>query len=281
MAERRGLVVCLSVVALGLGCQPDQPAPSGQRLIVAVTIPPQAEFVERVGGDGVEPLIMVPAGAEPHTYEATPRQLVRLNEAQAYAQVGTGIAFEQVWLERIRAANPRLLIIDCGAEVPLVDGDPHAWLSLRHARTMAAAVRDGLCRLDPAREAVYRRNWEQYAAELAALDSTLAARLGASGVRAFLVYHPSWGYFARDYGLRQLSVEQEGREPTAQRLGQLVDELRRERLRTLFVAPQFEPRSARAIAAEIGATVVTADPLPRRYLAEMGRFGTALAESGR
>jgi zinc transport system substrate-binding protein len=275
------LVGCGSLAAALLGCGARQDDPAGRQLMVAVTIAPQAEFVERVGGGRVEPIVMVPPGAEPHAYEPTPQQLVRLSTAQAYAQLGSGIAFESVWMARIRDTNPSLLVIDCAAGIQRVEGDPHLWLSLRHARTMADAIRAGLTRLDPGGAVVYQRNFDTYAAELAQLDSALARQLRASGVRAFLVYHPSWGYFARDYGLDQMGVERDGREPTARQLAQLVDEARAAGLRTLFVSPQFEPRPALAVAAEIGATVLTADPLPRHYLEEMRRFGAALAASGR
>lgn len=277
----KGWTGCLLGAAVLCGCGPDGRTPAAPRLTVAVTIAPQGEFVERVGGELVEPLVMLPPGAEPHTYEPTPQQLVRLSAAHAYAQVGSGIAFERLWMERIGEANPDMLIIDCGAGIETVGNDPHVWLSLRHARAMADAIRAGLTRLDAAQAATYQRNFEAYAAELTELDALLARQIQASGLRAFLVYHPSWGYFARDYGLEQMSVEHEGKEPTALRLGHVIEAARKAQVGAVFVSPQFEVRSAQAVAAEIGAHVLAVDPLPRRYVDEMRRFGAALSPAGR
>ncbi len=273
------LFVCLLSGLWGCGSPERQPV--ADRLSVFVTIPPQAEFVERVGGTRVQVNIMVPVGAEPHTHEPAPQQLVLLEGAHLYARVGSGIAFERAWMDRIRAVNPGMHVVDCAAGIDLVEGDPHIWLSPSLARHMADRIREGLSRIDPEHAAHYRLGYEQYAADLAELDAVIRRSLQEANIRRFMVYHPAWGYFARDYGLEQLTVEHEGKEPTAQRLARVVQAMQETRIGAVFVSPQFDQRSARALAAETGAQVLSVDPLPRHYLQGMREFATALISSER
>jgi len=135
-------------------------------LRVLVTIPPQAEWVERVGGEGVEVTVLVPPGANPHTYEPTPRQLKRVVQADLYAIVGSGMEFELAWLGRIRRLNPRLFIVDCSKGVQRLADDPHLWLSLRNAQRMVENLLKGLSRVDPEHSERYRERAEAYLEEL-------------------------------------------------------------------------------------------------------------------
>ena len=281
-ANMRSLAFCLGALLLSClgwvaGCGTGSPA-DGRR-VVFVTIPPLAEFAERIGGDRVRVEVMIPAGADPHTYEPTPRQLTRLSAAQLYAQIGSGVDFEKLWMPRLAAINPQMRVINCGAGIPLVDGDPHIWLSPRHARVMARALAAGLSQVDPSHAADYAEGCESYVAQLDELDQFLAQGLSAAGVERFMVYHPSWGYFARDYGLEQISVEHEGKEPTARHLAHVIEVMRAARIGTIFVSPQFDRRSAAAVAAELGARVRMVDPLSRTYLAELRSFGLALMQA--
>lgn len=260
-----------------VGCAPGEESEETGKLKVAVTILPQIEFAKKVGGDRVEAFAVIPPGAEPHAYEPTPRQLVELSSAALYLQVGSGLAFERIWMDKIRDVNREMPIVDCAAGTERTGGDPHIWLSPRHARAMVANICTGLAQIDPDERAHYEHNRDLYLRQLDELDARIRSTLEQGAVSAFMVYHPSWGYFARDYGLEQLAVEEEGKEPTARSLARLVRQARERGLTTLFVEPQFDARSARTIAAEIGGRVVSIDPLPGDYIAELGRFADQLA----
>jgi zinc transport system substrate-binding protein len=274
-------ILLLTVCALAnSGCGPAEKESAGDRLRVVVSILPQVEFVEKVGGNRVEVSSMIPPGAEPHEYEPKPSQLTGLSSARLYIQVGSGIPFEQVWMERMRGVNAEMPVIDSAEGIETIAGDPHVWLSPRHARTMVANICRGLTQVDPAHRDYYERNRDLYLRELEALDEQLGRSLAAAAVERFMVYHPSWGYFARDYGLEQLAVEADGKEPTIQGLAELVRRARELGVDAIFVEPQFAGRSARTIAAEIDARVISLDPLPRHYADQLRRFVAQLTQNG-
>ena len=274
-------ILLLAVCALANpGCGPAEKKSAGDRLRVVVSILPQVEFVEKVGGNRVEVSSMIPPGAEPHEYEPKPSQLTGLSSARLYIQVGSGIPFEQVWMERMRGVNAQMPVIDSAEGIETIAGDPHVWLSPRHARTMVANICRGLTQVDPAHRDYYERNRDLYLRELEALDEQLGRSLAAAAVERFMVYHPSWGYFARDYGLEQLAVEADGKEPTIQGLAELVRRARELGVDAIFVEPQFAGRSARTIAAEIDARVISLDPLPRHYADQLRRFVAQLTQNG-
>jgi zinc transport system substrate-binding protein len=149
--------------------------------------------------------------------------------------------------------------------------DPHVWTSPRLVRLMALAIRDALTRLDPDGAAVYAANQAAFDAELAALDGELSATLSGLEHRGFLVYHPAWGYFADAYGLTQIPIQREGKEPTARRLAALIEQARAEGTRVIFVQPQFDRRAAARVAHEIGGRVEAVDPLAPDYAENLRR----------
>jgi zinc transport system substrate-binding protein len=258
-----------------------------EQVVVAVTIPPEQEFVERVGGDNVRVVLLVPAGADPHTYEPPPGVLAEVAEADVYAAVGSGIEFELAWKDKIASLNPNMLVVDCSRGIDLIstgeDGhtgtDPHIWLSPRNAKIMVENIREGLVAADPEHADEYNRNAGAYQAELDALDAEIAGALAESGVKKVMVYHSSWAYLARDYGLEEVPIESEGKEPSPQRLEHLITQAKEEKIRVIFASPEHSTRSAEVIADEIGGTVVLVSPLEKEYLENMGRVAAAFAES--
>jgi zinc transport system substrate-binding protein len=258
-----------------------QKAESTTKLGVIVTILPQAEFVESVGGDKVDVTVMVPPGASPHTYEPTPGQMEALSRAKMYAEVGSGVEFELVWMDRLSAANKDMLVVDCSKGIELqqmIAGDegepagsidPHIWMSPQNAQIMVQNIAGGLIQVDPDNRAYYEQNRDAYLQELAQLDQDI--RDGLSGVknRVFMVYHPAFGYFASSYGLTMLPIEAEGKEPTPAGLQHLIEQAKEHNIHIVFAEPQFNPQSARVIADAIDGSVVLIDPLSREYLTNL------------
>ncbi|HII03094.1 TPA: zinc ABC transporter solute-binding protein [Methanosarcinaceae archaeon] len=276
-------------------------------IVVAVSALPQAEFVEKIGGDRVKAVVLIPPGASPVTHEPTPRQLQEVSEARMYAIVGSGLPFEEVWLDKIEAVNSEMLIVDCSKGIELrelaahnhhdeLEGesagedaaeheaeheglDPHIWTSPANAKVMVENIYEGLVEIDPENEAYYAENRDSYLEELDALDARIRAKLEGHEERNFMVFHPSWGYFAAEYGLTMIPIEIEGKEPSVQDLANLISEAKEKNVKVIFVQAQFSTRSVEAIADEIGGEVVVVDPLAKDYISNMDEVSDIFARS--
>lgn len=244
---------------------------------VGVSILPQAEFAENIGGDMIDITVMVPTGADPHTYEPRPSQMVSLNKAKIYTKLGSGLEFELTYLDKIIAVNKNMLIVDCSKGVDLIasqepdepGSDPHIWLSPLNAKKIVRNICDGLVQVDPANKSYYEVNRDAYLRQLDNLHYEIMNSLSKTTDRNFMVYHPSFSYFARDYNLTQLSIEESGKEPTAASIAALIEKAKQNNIKVIFASTQFNPQSARAIASGIGGRVVFIDPLAKDYIANL------------
>lgn len=260
---------------LGLRALPSD----GDRIALFVSILPQAYLAERVGCPYVQVDALVPPGQSPATYEPTPGQMVGLNRAKVFFSIG--VPFERGFLGKISSILPDLPVVDTRAGIelrPMDDGhrheagpeaggsDPHVWLDPRRAKLLAAAMCDHLARIDPGREAHYRRNLRMLHDDLDALDARIEQLLAPFAGRAIYVFHPSYGYFAERYGLRQVAVETAGKEPGPRHLAAIIRQAKDDGVSVVFVQPQFTHASAKTIGREIGGEVVTLDPLAWDYL---------------
>ncbi|HZD42991.1 MAG TPA: zinc ABC transporter substrate-binding protein [Methanomicrobiales archaeon] len=289
--------MCLVAVSciLAAGCtSPENAAASNGKITVGVTIPPQAEFVERVGGDRVNVLVMVPPGADPHTYEPKPSQIAALGSAKMYAMVGSGMEFEIAYMDKIRSVNRNMVIVNCSEGIPMAlsDGegagtgsarsqgeDPHIWVSPRNAKIMVEDIYRGLVSLDPEHQETYAANKEAYLQELDALDTEIGGVLKESNTTTIMVYHPAWTYFCRDYHLTQVSIENDGKEPTPQQLERLIRMARDDHIRVIIAEPEFSTKSANTIAGEVGGRVILLSPLEKNYTENMRQIATAIRDS--
>ncbi|NYT20822.1 MAG: zinc ABC transporter solute-binding protein [Methanomicrobiales archaeon] len=274
-----GLTLLLSAGCLAPGQDEEKPA-----ILVAVTIPPQEEMVREIGDGRVDVIVLIPPGSDPHTYEPSPGLVARASGADLYLPLGSGLfPVEDVMAGRLRAMNPDLAVtaVSSGVEV-LGSGDrpdPHIWLSLKNARIMAENTRDALVAVDPDNEDMYRANADRYSARIDDLDKKISGNLFRNDPGMILVTHQAWGYFARDYGLSIVSIEQDGKEPTARDLERLITLARAEGVAVVFAEAQENRREAQAVADEIGGRVEVIDPLAPGYLANMERIATAFAGS--
>jgi len=279
--------------------------PPVRGLIAYVSILPEAQFVERVGGTRVSVQVLVQPGQSPHSFEPTPRQMAALTEADLYFRIG--VEFENTLIPRIESAMPTLPVVDLRQgirmrEIEPDEGgpdaehrqepsesskeshaagglDPHIWMDPRNVEIMAATIRDALIRLDPDGRQVYEDGYRSYTAELEALNSRIAKALAPLHGKTLFVYHPAFGYFAGAYGLEQVAVEIRGAEPSARQLAELIDTARARGVRVLFVQPQFSRLGADAVARAIGGAVVPIDALARDYLGNLEKIATAVEEA--
>jgi zinc transport system substrate-binding protein len=244
---------------------------------VWVSIVPQEYFVERIGGERVVVEVMVPPGASPATYEPKPSQIESLANADLYVRIR--VPFEEAWMSRIEAANQGMLIVDQSDGIERIDGtDPHVWLSPRLAKTQADNIYQGLVEVDPGGEGFYRANLEAFLTDLDELDARIEETLSGLEVREFMVFHPAWSYFARDYGLTMIPVQIEGSDPSAAEMSELVQTARSHNIKVIFAQPEFSTRSADTIAEEIGGRVLLISPLAPDWLENLERVADTFAE---
>jgi zinc transport system substrate-binding protein len=275
------LALCVSACGT---LAPTATFPSDSGIGVAVSIVPQQYFVERVGGDRVKVSVMVPPGFSPATYEPKPSQIRELGQAQIYIRIR--VPFEEGWMNRIAGANENMLIVDQSEGIQRIGGtDPHIWLSPPLVKIQVRTIYDGLVAVDPDSESFYRSNLKAFLADLDELDATMRETLSGLRSRKFMVFHPSWSYFAQDYGLEMIPVEIEGSEPSAAEMTELIRAARENSIKVIFAQPEFSTQSAETIAREIGGQVLLISPLAPDWLNNLERvadtFATVLGERQR
>lgn len=280
------MVAGVMILLMAAGCVQQQgavvPADNGTApLTVAVTILPQKQFVDRIAGDYARVIVLVPPGADPHTHEPTPKQLEDISRASVYVKVGSGIEFERAWMDKLSGVNPRMTVVDSSTGIQLISGqseggaDPHIWLSPKNAKIMVENTYQGLARADPLHKAEYRANTDSYLKDLDTLDADISHEISKKQIHTIMVYHPAWSYFARDYGLLQIPIETDGKDPTPKGLENLVRQAKAGNITVIFASPEYSTKSADVIAKEIGGSVALVSPLEEDYLGNIRKVSSA------
>jgi zinc transport system substrate-binding protein len=268
------VVVLLYLLCACLACRP---AVERERN-VSVSILPQRYLVERVAGDFVKVNVMVPPGANPASCDLTPGQLKHLHNSSVYFAVGY-LPFEVTHLYPLLEERDDIRLVSHSEGETLLDGtcshdhghlvDPHIWMSPPRARRMAATVARVLGEKFPDRREFFARNLEQLNAEIDSIDREARRVTGEKRNKTFLIYHPALTYFAADYGMQQVAIEHEGKEPSPAHLKSVIDTCRTWGIKTVFIQGQFDVQNARAVAREIDGQVIAIDPLNPDWKAEM------------
>jgi zinc transport system substrate-binding protein len=321
--QRRKAMKTTLLFAVALVCWAALPfSATAEPLKVFVSIPPQKWLTDKIGGELVQTSVLVGKGADPHSFEPSPKQLFALSGASLYFTVG--IPFEKQLLHKITrtAAGVRFVDTSLGvSKIPMVahhheeghghdaehhehhaekehhgedhdhhkdkghheqhhnhhqgDGlDPHIWLSPVNLKIMAQTMTKAIIKADPANTNVYKANLETILAELDQQLTTISKQLNPFKGATFYVFHPAFGYFARDFHLHQEAVEIEGKSPTPKQLSRLIAMAKQDQVKVIFVQPQFDKKSAEAVAAAIGGRVVPLNPLAE----DVGANLTTMAE---
>ena len=250
---------------------------SARPLRVFVSILPQKYFVEKIGGDLIDVAVMVEPGASPHTYEPKPQQMIALAKTNIYFAIG--VPFEASWLEKIAATNPNMLIVHTEAGIKKIPmkaqhqqpeleedhhsiKDPHVWLSPPLVMILAGNMLQAFVKVDPDHLSVYEKNHDNFIRELVVLDAEIRGAFKGKGKDVeFMVFHPAWGYFAQAYGLQQVPIELEGKQPKAAELQSLIQYAKERGIKVIFAQPQFSWQAAQAIARSLQGQIVFVDPL--------------------
>ena len=287
--------------ALLAGCRPgDSGSNNDGRLPVSAGVPPVAFLAEQIGGQYVTVGTLVRPGQDPHTFDPTPQEVMALRRAAVFFKAG--LPFENTVAAKTAEVNPRLVIVDAAAGVKRraideppesaggnagdaghepIEGepDPHVWLSPPLLKTLAANVAAGLCRADPAHAETYRRNLNDLRGRIDALHERLGRMLAPYRGRSFVVFHPGFAYFADAYGLREEAIQAGGHEPTPKQLLALIRRAKAQGIKTVFVQPEYDRRTAEEFAQRIGGKVVPMNGLAQDVLADLEDIGLKVRKS--
>ena len=259
-----------------------------EKPILTVTLEPLRYFTEAIAGDSYEVVSMVPKGSSPESYDPTPQQLVNLSKSQAYFRIGY-IGFEQAWMKKLEANCPNMKVYDTSKGIDLIrdkghwHGDhfheggvePHVWNSTQNALIIADNIYQALCELDSTHQEDYQKRLDVLKQTIQQTDANVRTLL-ENADSTFLIYHPALSYFARDHGLKQVSIEEGGKEPSPAQLKALIETCRNENVHTIFVQQEFDQRNAQLIAHELGVNIVSINPLSYDWVKEMIRIAEAL-----
>jgi len=248
---------------------------------VFVSIAPQKYFVERIGGDEVQVKVMVNPGESPATFNPNPKKMSHLANAKIYFSIG--VPFEKVWISRIKNIQPKLKVISLNKNTAPSshhhhdEGDPHIWLSPPLVKTMVAEIETTLSRQRPEKSAFFKDNYQTLIKEIDKLDQEIRQIFAKRKNHTFMVFHPAWTHFAEAYGLEQISIENQGKEPGPRALQEIISTGKKLNIKVIFVQKQFGLSVAKRIAEMIGATVQEMDPLTENYMDSMRNTANAIS----
>ncbi|MDR1601202.1 MAG: zinc ABC transporter substrate-binding protein [Tannerella sp.] len=257
---------------------------------ITVTIEPQRYFAEKIAGGHFTVHTAVPPGQSPETYDPSPLEMVRIAQSKAYLQIGR-IGFEQAWAGSIRENNPHVTFFDLSEGVEWIENenddahghhhshfDPHIWTSTVNAEIIARNVLQAFILLDGAHETVYHDNYRLLTGEIDATRRVLHEILDTLSCRTFVIYHPALTYFADEFGLTQLAIETDGKEPSALSMRTLVDRAKAAGVKVVFVQQEFDRKHAGQLAAEISARIVEINPLDKQWSEQLVLIAKALCD---
>lgn len=291
-------ILLISTIVLTLSTNPDA---TGNTISVFVSILPHKHFVEQVGGNQVEVYALVGRGQSPETFNPTPRQMMALQSAKIY--FFTGLPFEKALQTRIKSINPNMEWVDLRTGLDLLEiddtsihllddhghnhdhghdhegDDPHIWLDPIRVIQQVRTISQSLLTLDEIDRITINKNTEDFISILQNTHSEIDVLFQSKTQRVFSLFHPSWGYFADRYELKQAAIETGGKKPSAKQLGKLIDFLQEQRITTIFVQEQMDTRLAQTIANQINGNVVTIDPLAEDYINNLRESAKKIAKA--
>ncbi len=285
------------IIVLGIsffGCSSLTTNDKNKPVTISVSILPQKFLIDRLTDSTIEVNVMVPPGSSPEMYEPSPIQMKGVSNSAIYFAVGP-LEFESTILPRIKELNPDIIFVDLSKGINLIEGhkhreimggdehhtcyDPHIWTSTVEFKLMAIGTCKELCKLFPEKTQQFEENLANLEIEISKLDSTIKQLVRDASTNKFLIYHPALSYFAREYGLTQIAIEEDGKNPSAQQLSALVRTAKTENLNSVFIQSQFDSRNAEILAKELGGEVATIDPLGYDWLANMHDLASKLAKA--
>lgn len=267
-----------------------------QQKTITVSILPQKYFIEQIVGDQFTINVMIPPGASPVTYEPSPKQMKDLVDSKVYIRIGH-IEFEKSWINKLQNINPEMEILDQSKVVNLIepehdhgydhhhDGhhhhgvDPHIWTSPKEVKKQVEFIYQYFTKQYPEYKSEFTANYNLFMKQVDSLDLYVSKTLEPYEDKKFLIFHPALSYLARDYGLEQISIEIDGKEPTPANIQEIIEVAKSENIKVVFIQKQFSTHNAEVIAKEIGGNVVQIDPLAYNWAESITMITNEIAKS--
>ncbi len=293
MKQKLYLLLLMVVALLTQGCG----GSNSGKPVITVSLEPQKYFLDKIVGDKMDVSCLLSKGGNPENYEPTMNDLMTLEKSVAYLKMGN-VGFEQILVDKLKQNNRELPIYDMSKGIDFITGthdccdhhhhegehhhhggdiDPHTWTSVKNARVIARNMYDVVVKIDSKNADYYKTNYDKLVASLDSLDNYATSKLASHKGEAFLVWHPSLSYFARDYGLEQITIGQIGKELSAQQLQEQIDNARNHKASVFFFQQEFDSKQASVVNDQIGATMITINPLSYDWEAEIRRIVDAIA----
>ncbi len=251
------------VALLGCGKTEDSEFTKEQ---IFVSIPPYADFITRlIRKDKADITVMIPPGSSPETYTVSPKQLQKLSKGGTYFLTGGNFEFEKKLIEKLSDRN-KLNMFVTSEGIELVKGDPHIWLGVDETQKIVSNIANHLIELFPEDKEQILNNERKFNDTLISIHAKFRDRFEKMSKKHFLVFHSAWKYFAEDFGLKEISIEKEGKHPGAMEIKNTISEAKSLSMNTVFIEPQFNDEPALVVAKELGAKVEKINPLPENYI---------------
>ncbi|MDE7135846.1 MAG: zinc ABC transporter substrate-binding protein [Muribaculaceae bacterium] len=270
---------------------------SNDKVTIAVSLPPQAELLRAIGGDSINIVTLLRADSNPETFETSVSDLKSVASAQAYFKIGN-LPFEETLTTKIGESAPNLTFFDNSKGISLISGthshahsddghhdhnsgnepiDPHTWSSVKNLKIIASNMCESLSEIDPKRAAYYADNHARLQHRLDSIDKAIEYRISSSAEGAsFLIWHPSLSYFARDYGLRQITLGEENKDMSAKRLRDNIMKAADSNVKAIFIQKNFDPAQAENVALQLNITPVEINPLSADWEGELNNVTNAI-----
>ncbi len=280
MKNKYLLIIAIVFMVFTTGCErSNNDISTINNRLIAVSIIPEKAFVEKVAGDLVEVVVLVPPGNSPANYEPTPKDIEKFSRALIYFTIGVPTEKSNI-LPKVRSLNNKLKIVSLSKEVSKTYNeiyfdsehkhiDPHIWLSPKRVKIMVKEIANELSNIDPEHEIIYKANAEKYIKQLDDLDKYIKDKLNQRQKNSFIVYHPAFGYYANDYKLEQISIQKPGRSITLKSIDNIIDFAKKENIKYIFYQKEFSGTKAEVLAKEINGQIEVLSPLAFNYIYNM------------
>lgn len=275
-----------------IGCSDRQQ----QEKVLSVTIEPQKYFLEQIVGDKYKVNCVVPNGSNPESFDLAPSQIMTIGKSEAYLKIGF-LGIENTWIENIRKNNPRVKFFDCSSGITPIgghqhdhaqgeeqhshhghdDGDPHTWSAPYTARIIADNMYKAVIELDSKNKEYYTTNYNKLIAVIDSTDNVIKQYIDQAPCKSFIIYHPALSYFAQEYGLKQLPIEYEGKNPSPKQFKELIDYAKQNNVKTVFIQQEFDAKNAETVANSIGGKAIPINLMAYDWSSEIIKIAKALA----
>lgn len=258
-------------------------AKKGDSKVITVTIEPLRFFVEQIAGNQAEVVTLVPNGSSPETYEPTAQQMVAMSNSMMFVKVGD-LGFERTWMKKIEGLSSNLAIVNTSEGISTIESsergvtDQHTWMSCANALVIAKNIYNSLKETDADNASYYEQRYKALVDEINKLNADISKKLASVKGTSFIIYHPALTYFAKEYGLQQLAIEEDGREPSAASLAKVIDKAEKAGVKLMLVQQEFDKRNTEIVAKALDIRMVSINPLAYNWNDEMKLICNILAE---